>query len=119
MPPRTTRLLIGAILGLLLGMLYGWLIRPVEYINTTPDSLRIDFRTDVVLMTAEAFSADGDVDLAQFRLAALGPHPPADYATEAIDYALENSFSQRDVETLNQLAIALRTLPGSGEISVP
>ncbi len=119
MPPRTTRLLLGVILGLLLGLVYGWLIRPVEYIDTTPDSLRVDFRTDYVLMAAEAYSAEGDLDLAHFRLATLGPRPPAEYATDAIDYALENNFSQRDVETLNQFAIVLRTLPASGEISVP
>jgi hypothetical protein len=113
------RLILGALLGGFLALIFGWLIRPVEYIDTTPDSLRIDFRTDYVLMVAESYSADQDLDLAQFRLAALGPLPPDEYATDAIDYSLEQSFSRTDLEHLNQLAIALRALPQPGEIQAP
>ncbi len=113
------RLILGALLGGFLALIYGWLIRPVEYIDTTPDALRIDFRTDYVLMVAESFSADQELDLAQFRLAALGPLAPDEYATDAIDYALEQSFSRIDLEHLNQLAIALRGLPQPGENQAP
>ena len=119
MSPRLPPLLLGLIAGLLLGLSYGWLIRPVEYVDTTPDSLREDFRTDYVLMVAEAYASEEDLDLARFRLAALGPLPPDGYATAAIDYALARSFSRDDVEALNQLAIALRTIPRSGEIGGP
>jgi hypothetical protein len=113
------RLIIGALLGGFLALTYGWLIRPVEYIDTTPDSLRVDFRTDYVLMVAESYTADQDLDLALFRLAALGPLPPDEYATAAIDYALEQSFSRTDLEHLNQLAIALRALAQPSEIQAP
>jgi len=113
------RLILGALLGGFLALIYGWLIRPVEYVDTTPDSLRTDFRTDYVLMVAESYSADQDLDLAQFRLAALGPLPPDVYATDAIDYALELFFSRTDLEHLNQLALALRALPQPGEIQAP
>ncbi len=116
---QATRIAIGLILGLLLGLIYGWLVRPVEYVNTSPDALRVDFRTDYVLMTAEAYGDGGDLDLARFRLAALGPLPPGEYATQAIDYALQQNFSRDDVERLNKLAIALRSLPDSGEIRQP
>lgn len=119
MSPRLPPLLLGVAAGLLLGLTYGWLIRPVEYVDTTPDSLREDFRTDYVLMVAEAYLSEGDLDLARFRLAALGPLPPDHYATAAIDYALGHGFSRDDVGALNQLAIALRTLPRPGEIGGP
>lgn len=117
--PRLPPLLLGVIAGLLLGMAYGWLIRPVEYVDTSPDSLREDFRTDYVLMVAESYAAELDLDLARVRLAALGPLPPDQYATAAIDYALARSFSRPDVEALNLLAVALRSLPRSGEIGGP
>ena len=113
------RLILGALLGGFIAMIYGWLIRPVEYVSTTPDSLRVDFRTDYVLMVAESYSADRELELAQFRLAALGPLPPDVYATDAIDYALELSFSRTDLEYLNHLALALRALPQPGEIQAP
>ena len=119
MQNRLAPLIIGLISGALIAMVYGWLIRPVEYIDTSPDSLRIDFRTDYVLMVAESYSADQDLTLAQVRLAALGPQAHDDYVTQAIDYALEHSFGQADIGRLNALAIALRNLPQPGGIGPP
>ncbi|UCF61533.1 MAG: hypothetical protein JSV37_02300, partial [Anaerolineaceae bacterium] len=70
------RLTVGLIIGLVVGLIYGWVLRPVEYVDTAPDTLREDYRTDYVLMVAEAYAGDGDLDLAQIRLATLGPQPP-------------------------------------------
>lgn len=119
MRDRLVPLFFGLLSGLLIAVIYGWLIRPVEYIDTSPDSLRVDFRTDYVLMVAESYSADQDLTLAQVRLAALGPLAPEEYVTQAIDYALEQSFGRSDLEQLNTLAIALRTLPQPGGIGPP
>ena len=119
MQNRLAPLVIGIIFGALIAVLYGWLVRPVEYIDTSPDSLRIDFRTDYVLMVAVSYSGDQDLTLAQVRLAALGPQAHDEYVTQAIDYALEQSFSRADLERLNALAIALRTLPQPGGIGPP
>jgi len=119
MQNRLLPLIIGLISGALIAVVYGWLVRPVEYIDTSPDSLRIDFRTDYVLMVAESYFADQDLTLAQVRLAALGPQAPDTYVTQSIDYALEHSFSQADLGQLNALAIALRALPQPGGIGPP
>ncbi len=113
------RFLAGLILGTALGLLYGWVIRPVEYVDTTPDSLRADYRADYVLMVAEAYLGDGDLTLAQMRLAALGPQPPADLVIEAIQYGIDHDFPRADLETLNRLATALRTLAPTAEIRSP
>ncbi|NIS79045.1 MAG: hypothetical protein GTO14_02210 [Anaerolineales bacterium] len=113
------RILTGLILGLIIGLLYGWVLRPVEYINTTPSSLRADYRTDYILMVAEAYTGDQDLDLALVRLAALGPQPPLNIVLEAIDYGIENEFSRSDLDTLNRLATQLRTLLPSPEIGGP
>ncbi len=114
-----SRLLLGLIFGALIALAYGWLIRPVEYIDTSPDSLRADFRTDYILMTAQAYAGDQDLTLAQVRLAALGPQPPEQFVTAAIDYALQNEFGRADLELLNQLSAALRAQPSDGELSAP
>lgn len=113
------RLILGLLFGALVALAYGWLIQPVEYIDTSPDSLRIDFRTDYVLMGAEAYSGDRDLNLARVRLAALGPQPPEQYATQAVEYALEHEFGRTDLELLNQLALALRSTPQGSEIGPP
>lgn len=114
-----SRLLLGLAFGALVALAYGWLIQPVEYIDTSPDSLRADFRTDYILMTAQAYAGDQDLNLAQVRLAALGPQPPEEYVTEAIDYALQNDFGRADLEMLNQLSIAMRAQPQSDTLSPP
>lgn len=113
------RLTVGLIFGLVVGLIYGWVLRPVEYVDTAPDTLREDYRTDYVLMVAEAYAGDGDLDLAQIRLATLGPQPPIDIVVEAIDYAVNQDFSRPDLETLNRLAIQLRSIPPSPEIGGP
>jgi hypothetical protein len=118
MKSTASRLLIGLVIGLVAGLVFGWL-RPVEYVDTSPDSLRVDYRADYILMVAEAFDADQDLDLAHVRLAALGPQPPIDMVVEAIDYGLEHEFSRSDLEVLNRLVVQLRSRLPSPEIGGP
>lgn len=113
------RLLIGVVLGVATGLIYGWIISPVEFINTAPDSLRSDYRTDYVLMVAQAYTVEADLDSSQKRLAALGPEPPGDTVIQAIQYAVEHNFSQTDIEALRQLALGLRSLPPPAAIGAP
>jgi len=116
---RTTpRLLIGLVLGLLIGLLYGWVVRPVEYVDTAPASLRVDYRTDFVLMVAEAYAQENDLELARIRLASLGPQPPINFVIAAIDYGVLEAFTQNDLQTLNRLAVDLRSMPASAEIEL-
>jgi hypothetical protein len=113
------RLIAGIALGLFLGLLYGWVIRPVEYVDTTPNTLRADYRTEYVLMVAEAFSGDADLDAALIHLAALGSQPPLDIVLEAIDYSIEIDRPRSELEVLNRLANQLRDLQASPEIGGP
>ena len=39
-------------------MFYGWVVNPVEYIDIAPESPRVDYKTDYVLMTAEAYNVN-------------------------------------------------------------
>jgi hypothetical protein len=114
-----TLLLLGAVLGLVTGTLLGWIVLPLEYVDTDPSSLRADFRTDYVLMTGEAYEGDGDILLAQMRLAALGPEPPAQIVAQAITYAEENDYGEADLEILGNLAIGLRSVSPTAEIEGP
>jgi hypothetical protein len=108
MSSNLSRLLLGLALGLALGLIYGWLIQPVEYIDTAPDTLRADYRNDYVLMVAEAYARDRDLDLAQRRLASLGPSQPAAMVESAILYGADREAGRADLETLNRLATDLR-----------
>lgn len=112
----TSRLLLGIFIGLLLGLLFGWVIRPVEYIDTAPEALRDDFRSDYVLMVAETYIVDRDLEFARYSLASLGSRPPLNYVIDAIDFGVENEFDHIDLQTLNQLAVDLRSIPPAPEI---
>ena len=115
----TSRLLLGLALGLVVGLLYGWVLQPVEYVDTAPNALREDFRSDYVLAVAEAYQTDRDLTKAQIHLGTLGPEPAANYVVDAIDYGVDHDMPQSDLETLNQLAVALRDLPSDPEIGSP
>jgi hypothetical protein len=97
-------LIIG--LGVAGGLYYGWFINPVVYYNTTPELLREDYKADYVLMVAEAYRADGDLNLAAQRLAFLGNKPPADIATESVRYAaaIRPPYAESDLNLMRKLA---------------
>ena len=114
-----TRFFSGILIGMLLGLLFGWVIQPVEYVDTTPDALRADYRADYVLMVAEAYASDSDLEYARIRLAALGPRPPVSMAVEAIDFGLQHGYTQLELDTLNRLVVDLRAIPPAAEIESP
>jgi hypothetical protein len=115
----TSRILLGLALGLALGLFYGWFIQPVEYVDTAPNALRQDFRSDYVLAVAETYDAHQAISKAQVRLATLGPEPALNYVVAAIDYGVAEGMPQRDLESLNRLALALRDVPSAPEIESP
>ncbi len=69
---RSTNFVIAIVLGVLLGLAVGWLlIKPHPAHNADITRLRLDFRTDAVLMVAEHFALTGDKVLALDQLARL------------------------------------------------
>ncbi len=101
------------------GLFYGWVINPVKYVDTTPDTLRIDYKSDYVLMVAESYGADGDLALAARRLALLGDTPPMDTVREAVLFAERQGYVDADVTLMRQLLSALQTLTTPMETHSP
>lgn len=106
---RWLRFFIAIVVGIGLGLIYGWMVSPVRYVDTSPDTLRIDYRTDYVLMVAEAFAADNDLGLAARRLAMLGSGAAAETALEAIDFGRQQGYSETDLERMLGLWDALQS----------
>ena len=100
--------LISLALGIGLGLFYGWVVSPVQYVDTTPNTLRIDFQTDYTLMIAEIFQSDQNIDLAGQRMSTLGNRPPAEIAARALTFAQQNGYSATDVALLQNLLLALQ-----------
>ena len=98
---------LGAILGLGLGLYYGWIVRPREPIAGGPEALRQDYKDDYLLMAAEAYSADGNLDRATGRLAALGLDDPGPAAAALAERLIGAGGETADIRRLAALAAAL------------
>ena len=111
---RWIRFFLVMVVGIAGGLLYGWVLNPVKYVDTTPDTLRIDYKTDYVLMVAETYNADKDLDLAVRRLSILG-ESPTDMTLQAILFAEQNGYTDNDLLLMHTLSGDLQLLkPGTG-----
>jgi len=110
------KLLIALAIGIGLGLIYGWVIAPVEFIDTTPETLRADYRADYVLMIAEAYHADKDTGLAARRLAIIGSQTPAEIVKQALQTGHEAGYAPKDLILLEELFSAMQSYQ---PVSVP
>ncbi|MGE5248585.1 MAG: hypothetical protein ACM3QS_00090 [Bacteroidota bacterium] len=107
--------LIALLIGIAFGLAYGWVLDPVQYVDTTPETLRPDYRADYVLMVAEAYQADQDPGLAVQRLAILGSQDAASIAGQALTDARQYGFAESDLILLQKLKTAVQAWqPASG-----
>lgn len=106
--PRWLPPLIAIILGIALGLIYGWTIDPVQFVDTTPDSLRADYRSDYVLMIAEAYHANQDAGIAARRLAVFGSDAPATIAAQALQTGQASGYAPSDISLLQELTRAMQ-----------
>ncbi len=105
---RWSLFLIILLLSLGLGLLYGWVVNPVYYQNTDLASLRIDYKTDYVLMVAEVYHQTGDLEWALNRLALLGYDPPLAGVEEALKFATQAEYTLPDMFLMRDLHNALK-----------
>lgn len=97
------------ILGLALGVFYGREVNPVELVDASPDTLRIDYQADYVLMVAEVYDAEKDAALAVRQLALLGSTPPKELINEVLAFALDAGYHPEDLVLMRDLGEALST----------
>ena len=116
---RFSKFLIAVILGAAAGLFYGWVVNPVEYVDIAPTSLRQDYKTDYVLMVAEAYQVDKDLGQAVRRLAELSSSTPSDIVSTALSYALQHDYGTQDLSLLQALGEALLTWNPNLELPTP
>jgi hypothetical protein len=96
-------------LGIVIGNYYAEEINPVEVEDAPPDTLRVDYKTDYVLMVAEVYGMDQDPAQAARQLAVLSSAQPVDTANQAIVFALENGYAPADLVLLQKLSEVMNT----------
>jgi hypothetical protein len=112
--PRWIKFLLAILLGLAASLLYGWTVSPVEYVNTSPELLRIDYQTDYVLMTAEVYASARDPETAARSLTILSPQPPAFTVSDALAYAQSAGYAPVDIACLQALMSAMQAYQSGG-----
>ena len=106
---RALQVLAGLAVGLGLALLYTWVISPVQYGDTAPNSLRADYRSAYAQLAARAFAVDGDLGRARTRLALLGLSNPAQAVTALIQ--AQAGDDPASAHALAALASALQGTP--------
>jgi hypothetical protein len=107
---RVILFLVSILAGVAAGLYAGWALRPLPSDDFSPQALRQDYRTDYVLMTAEAYALDKDAAHAALRLARLGPDAPVRIVQEAILTGRTLGYPMQDLETMAYLSQALLTI---------
>jgi len=100
---RWIRFIIAIAVGLALALFYGWVLSPVEYVDTAPITLRDDYQADYVLMIAEIYQSEHDLLLAEQRLTLLSSLPAENTIQGAIDYAELQGYIPADIDLLRRL----------------
>jgi hypothetical protein len=105
---------VAMLIGIALGLVYGWTISPVQYTDVPPTILREDYRTDYVLMVAEAHQNEQNPEAAARRLAIFGSESPAQVVASALEYAMNNGFTESEVLLLQDLLSTMQTYQPEG-----
>ena len=116
---RYTPLIVGLLIGIAIGLLYGWVFQPNESGETSPHSLQDPYRADIVLMVAEVFAAEDDVELAHQRMTALGLESYSNEIINALNYAKAHDFSDQDIDLLINLATRFNLSTPQSETRAP
>ena len=106
--------LLTLVAGLGLGLLYAWVVSPVRYVDTSPNTLRADFKDAYRAAIAASYAATHNLERAKARLALLDDPNPAEALTAQAQRMLASGESFDIVQEVAGLASDL----GSGTASV-
>lgn len=107
MTRRLIELLAALALGFGVGVLYAWVISPLRYIDTAPQTLRADFKDQYRTGIAAAYSATHNLDRARARLVLLGDSDPIQALTAQAQRMLASGLPFEEAQQVAQLATDL------------
>jgi hypothetical protein len=110
---RTRWLWVGLIaLGMLIGgagaLLLGWLVWPVEYVDTSFADLKLDYKAEYAVMVGAAYLADDNLDKALDRLEDLDVPNTGQWIADLADRYINEGRADRDIQGLAALAAAYK-----------
>jgi hypothetical protein len=96
------------------GIAYGWMANPVKYVDTPLYTLRNDYKADYVLMVAEAYQTERDLEVAVRDLELLQDDPMR-LVQQAVVIGQDLGYSNQDIEVLGELLQELQSLTPDSE----
>ncbi len=99
--------ILGLIAGAALGLLFGWVIMPVEYVDTEIADLAPEYKDEYVQLVAAAYYTDGDLESAQVRLARLEQPNIGQSVSALCERYISEGRDEGDIRALATLADAL------------
>ena len=96
------------IVGFALGLFYAWVISPVRYTDTTPNTLRADFKDQFRIAIAASYASTHDLGRAKARLALLGDSDSSQALTAQSQRMLAAGESIEVIQQVAQLAANLQ-----------
>lgn len=112
-------LLTGLVIGLVIGAVYAWTVRPLQYVDTTPATLRNDFKDKYRALIASAYAANGDLVRAKARLNLLKDDDVYRVLAEQAQRTLADGSSPDEARALGMLAVAIGRETDSGQAPGP
>lgn len=104
--------LIGFVLAILLGiaggLVYGWVYFPARVSAASPQSLRADYKADYVLMVAELYATDSELEEAVVLLERIKPGDPIGAVQRGLLAAQQLGYADWEMRLIADLEIALQ-----------
>ncbi len=101
----------GLLIGIGIGIGVAWGMPQAQPVNTSPASLRFDFKDEYRYMIAAAYTVSGDLGRAQARLATLNETDPVQSLGEQAQRMLAQNTSMDRVRILANLSEAIQSQP--------
>lgn len=114
-------LLTGLILGLVIGLVFTWVVSPVAYSDSTPVSLREDFKNHYRSMIAQVYAKNTNLLRAESRLMLLGDEDTVEALAAQAQRILAEGGAEDEARALAALAAALasQTIKPEATLSSP
>jgi hypothetical protein len=105
-------LAVALVLGLAAGLYYAWVINPVEYVDSSPASLRQPYRDNYMLLIAAAYAQQHDLTRARARLSLFNDPQLKDTLAALAQRELATGGSEQQARALAELAALVEQTPG-------
>jgi hypothetical protein len=99
-------LLIGLVVGAGIGLYFGWVVSPVQYVQSPMADLSRRYKDEYTVMVATAYQVDGDLNEAIRRLQPLGVSNIPVYVREVTERYISESGTGKEADIRNLVVLS-------------